>query len=90
MGVRFTAAPNEGVKKVCVCQSDEIIGGGKQGTLYVLDRDAMGGYQPTGDTQIVQALPGALTGTTSTVDAGLWSTPIYWNNLVYVLGGMMS
>jgi IPT/TIG domain-containing protein/carbohydrate binding protein with CBM4/9 domain len=64
----------------------ELIGGGKQGALYVLDRDAMGGFNAAGDTQIVQALPGALTPTTSTVDAGLWSTPISWNNMVYVLG----
>ena len=64
----------------------ELIGGGKQGTLYVVDRDAMGHYKASGDTQIVQALPGALTQTTDTVDAGLWSTPTYWNSLVYVAG----
>jgi hypothetical protein len=55
----------------------ELVGGGKEGTLYVVDRDAMGGYNPAGDTQIVQALPGALTGTTNTQDAGLWNTPVY-------------
>ena len=64
----------------------ELIGGGKEGTLYVLDRDAMGGYNPSGDSQIVQELPGVLTTTTTTVDAGLWSTPTYWNNMVYIGG----
>ncbi len=64
----------------------ELIGGGKQGTLYVVDRDAMGGFNASGDTQIVQALQGALPATTQTVDAGLWSTPTYWNNRVYFTG----
>jgi IPT/TIG domain len=64
----------------------ELIGGGKQGTLYVVNRDAMGGFNASGDTQIVQALPGALTQTTPTMDAGLWNTPIYWDNILYVLG----
>jgi hypothetical protein len=64
----------------------ELIGGGKEGTLYVLDRDAMGGYNSSGDSQIVQELQGALTKTTNTTDAGLWSTPTYWNNLVYIGG----
>lgn len=64
----------------------ELIGGGKQGTIYVLNRDAMGGFNATGDTQIVQALPGALTPTTDTVDAGLWNTPMYWNKIVYFVG----
>ena len=64
----------------------EMIGGGKQGTLYVLDRDAMGGFNASGDTQIVQALPAALTPTSGPNDAGLWSTPTYWNNLVYIAG----
>jgi hypothetical protein len=64
----------------------ELIGGGKQGTLYVVDRDAMGGFNGSGNTQIVQALPGALPATTPTVPAGLWSTPTYWNNRVYFTG----
>jgi hypothetical protein len=64
----------------------ELIGGGKQGTVYVLDRDAMGEFNASGDTQIVQAMPGALTPTSETVDAGLWNTPMYWNNTVYFIG----
>ncbi len=64
----------------------EMIGGGKTGTLYLLDRDAMGGYNPVSDSQIVQELPNALTQTTDTVDAGLWSTPTYWNNLIFIAG----
>ena len=64
----------------------EMLGGGKTGTLYLLDRDAMGGYNAAGDSQIVQELPNALTQTTNTLDAGLWSTPTYWNNLIFIVG----
>lgn len=64
----------------------ELIGGGKEGTLYVLNRDAMGGFNSAGDTQIIQELPAALTPTTETVDAGLWNTPMYFNNTVYFVG----
>ena len=46
----------------------------------------MGGYNPSADSQIVKELSRALTATTSTVDAGLWSTPIYWNNLIFIAG----
>jgi hypothetical protein len=64
----------------------ELIGGGKEGTLYVLDRDAMGGYNSLNDSQIVQLLPGALTSTTDTIDGGLWSAPTYWRGRVYFSG----
>jgi hypothetical protein len=64
----------------------ELIGGGKEGTIYVLNRDAMGGFNATGDTQIIQELPGALTPTTTTANGGLWNTPMYWNNIVYFIG----
>src|ERR1700722_13646483 len=55
----------------------ELISGGKEGTIYVLNRDAMGQYCSTcttGDTQIVQELP--LAGHFSGI-------PVYWNNTVY-------
>jgi hypothetical protein len=48
---------------------------GKTGTIYLLNRDSMGGYNPTDNSQIVQAIPGAI---------GLFdSVPVYWNNKVY-------
>jgi len=55
----------------------ELITGGKEGTIYVLNRDAMGQYCSTcttGDTQIVQELPLA---------ARFSGIPVYWNNTVY-------
>ncbi len=48
---------------------------GKTGSIYLLNRDAMGGYNPSDNSQIVQYLPAAL---------GLFdSIPVYWNNKVY-------
>jgi len=56
----------------------ELITGGKEGTIYVLNRDSMGQYCSTctaGDTQIVQELPLA---------AHFSGIPVYWNNTVYL------
>jgi hypothetical protein len=56
----------------------ELITGGKEGTIYVLNRDAMGQYCSTctaGDTQIVQELP---------LVAHSTGIPVYWNNTVYL------
>jgi hypothetical protein len=55
-----------------------LVGGGKEGSLYLVNRDSMGHFNSGGDTQIVQWLP-SLTG-------GLWATPAFWNNTLY-LGG---
>jgi hypothetical protein len=53
------------------------VGAGKDGNLYVVNRDSMGKYQPANDNQqIWQQLPGALSG-------GVWSTPAYFNGTVY-------
>lgn len=59
----------------------ELIAEGKEGTIYVLNRDNMGQFCSTcttGDTQIVQEIP---------LGAGKESgTPVYWNNTVYFTG----
>jgi hypothetical protein len=59
----------------------ELIAEGKEGTIYVLNRDNMGQFCSTcttGDTQIVQEIPQG---------AGKQSgTPVYWNNTVYFTG----
>lgn len=51
---------------------------GKEGTIYVVDRDDMGHFHAGDDTQIVQSLPGAVGGT--------WSMPAYWNDTVFYSG----
>jgi hypothetical protein len=53
-----------------------VVGMGKEGSLYLVNRDSMGHFNAPGDTQIVQWLPG-LTG-------GLWGTPAFWNNTLYI------
>jgi len=63
----------------------ELIQAGKEGTIYVVDRDQMTANNLhycatncTSDPQIVQELQGAI--------GGLWSMPAYWNGNVYFWG----
>jgi outer membrane protein assembly factor BamB len=51
------------------------VGAGKDGNLYLVSRDNMGGYNSTSN-QIYQPIGGALPG-------GIWSAPAYYNNLLY-------
>ena len=51
------------------------VGAGKDGNLYVVNRDAMGRFN-SNSNEIWQELPGALAG-------GIWSTPAYFNGAVY-------
>jgi hypothetical protein len=51
------------------------VGAGKDGSLYVVDRDNMGKFNPLSNN-IWQQLDGFL-------GAGIWSTPAYYNNTVY-------
>src|SRR5437870_2068112 len=53
---------------------------GKQGILYLLDRDNMGHYNPAGDTQIVQELSPGI--------GEVNGVPVYWNGKLYVFGGV--
>ena len=52
----------------------EAIGGGKDGNVYVVNRDNMGHYNPSNNSQIIQTLSGS---------AGMWASPAYWNENVY-------
>jgi|HubBroStandDraft_1064217.scaffolds.fasta_scaffold00001_133 hypothetical protein len=53
------------------------VGSGKDGTLYVVDRNDMGHFNASGNTQIVESIPDAFAG------HGLYSTPTYWQGNLY-------
>ena len=50
------------------------VGAGKDGNIYLVDRDAMGGFNPNSNN-IYQQVSGAI--------AGVFSTPAYFNNTLY-------
>jgi hypothetical protein len=52
------------------------IGAGKDGNIYLVDRENMGKFSPQNDSAIYQELDGALPG-------GIWSMPAYYNGSVY-------
>ena len=52
-----------------------LISAGKEGRIYLLDRDQMGRFNAAGDRQIVQSLAGAI--------GPLYGGPAYFNNTVY-------
>jgi hypothetical protein len=56
----------------------EILGGGKDGRIFVVDRDDLGGFNTTAD-HVVQTVPtGIHTGD------NIFSTPGYWNGNLYI------
>jgi hypothetical protein len=70
----------------------ELIGGGKNGTLYVVNRDNMGKFNSAAD-QNIQTLPNAVgvrvsgAATCSPADDDCdYSTPAFWNGHLYVSG----
>jgi len=64
---------------------DLLVQTGKSGTLFLLDRDALGGYSASGN-QVVQELPLAVGNPGPLANAGSWSSPTYWNGNVYYWG----
>jgi hypothetical protein len=56
-----------------------LVGAGKDGNIYVGDRDSLGKFDSTGNTKLYQEIPGALPN-------GAWSMPAYFNNTVYYGG----
>ena len=59
----------------------EMVSAGKNGTVYLVDRDNMGGYN-SGSDQIVQELMNIFPNN-SGIDGGNFSSPVYWNGSVY-------
>ncbi len=57
---------------------NELVQVGKAKVIYLVDRDAMGGYNPNSDN-IVQEISGQLEG-------GIWGIPAYWNGNIYFWG----
>lgn len=55
-----------------------LVATGKQGRVYLLDRDNMGQFNPLNNSQIVQELPSSV--------GAMFSTPAYWNGKVYFNG----
>ena len=51
---------------------------GKEGIVYLIDRDNMGQFNPVNNDQIVQSFRGP--------SSGLWGTPALWANNLYVGG----
>jgi hypothetical protein len=63
------------------------IAGGKEGTVYLLNRDALGGYNANGNGQIPQQLVGAILGSIPGQSVnGVWNEAAYWNGFVYIFG----
>ncbi len=58
--------------------SNLLVACGKQGTVYVLNRDNLGHFQSGSDSQIVQSLTNLLKAS--------FDTPAYWNGRVYYAG----
>jgi len=55
-----------------------LLGGSKQGRVYLVDRDTMGNFHNGDDSQIVQSL--------LVSPAGIFGTPAVWENNAYILG----
>ena len=64
-----------------------MVAGGKEGTIYVVNRDNLGGYQQ-GSDNIVQYIVGAIRGSIANQKEtfGIYNTPSYFQGNVYIFG----
>jgi len=53
--------------------------------LYLVDRDNLGKFNSSRD-EVLQELTEAIARSENCCDKGLWSTPTYWNDKVYLCG----
>ena len=56
-----------------------VVGAGKDANVYLADRDNLGKFSPTDNSNLYQEIPGAL-------GKGAYSTPAYFNNTLYYCG----
>jgi hypothetical protein len=59
-----------------------VVGAGKDGNIYVVDRDNMGKFSPT-QNQIWQEIDGVVTGNPPTTNNGVRSSPAWFNGTIY-------
>jgi hypothetical protein len=64
-----------------------LIVSGKQGVIYVIDRDNMGHYNPVNDNVINSVPNGNGDNTPPTNITGSLSTPVFFNNTLYFVSG---
>jgi hypothetical protein len=64
-----------------------MVAGGKEGKLYVVDRDNLGHFDPSNDHVLNAAPDGAGHNTPPAAVSGLLSTPAWFNGRLYVLAG---
>jgi len=64
-----------------------MVGGGKEGTIYLMNRDNLGGHHSTSD-DIVQYIVGAIRASVAGQQNynGIWNTSSYFNGNVYIFG----
>ena len=63
------------------------IGGGKEGTIYLVNRDSLGGYNSGSNAQIPQSITGAIRPSVPGQHVnGIWNEPGYYDGYVYIFG----
>jgi fibronectin type 3 domain-containing protein len=64
-----------------------LLAAGKQGVVYVIDRDNMGHYDPQND-HVLNSIPNGTGNNTPPISViGVLSTPVYYNGTIYYISG---